>query len=165
MIFFYDFTRLWRIAEQIEKIDITPQQFWLGHISDRKLCPNFLCKPFCGGPSRFSRILIGKSSCFEKTIIDLEKIRTVNVSGWPGHFLNEKRISRVLAQTASIHLLLSPRKLTSCAHNNKYDRRFPPGPHTDRPDKKTSKTPVYWLLCPSKTSTQHAWRWNDQSAS
>ena len=31
---------------------------------------------------------------------------------------------RVLGQTASLHLLLPPRKLTPCAHNNKYDRNF-----------------------------------------
>ena len=41
-----------------------------------------------------------------------------------GAIFNEKRISRVLGQTASLHLLLPPRKLTPCAHNNKCDRRF-----------------------------------------
>ena len=53
-----------------------------------------------------------------------------------GAIFNEKRISRVLGQTASLHLLLPPRKLTSCAHNNKCDRRFLLTPIAGTLDKK-----------------------------
>ena len=146
-------------------MNITPQKLWLGHISDRGSFPNFLCKPFCGGPSRFSRVLIGKSSGFKKTRIDRknpnrERIRVA------GAIFNDKRISRVLGQTASLHLLLSPRKLTSCAHNNKCDPKFLltpiPRPGIKRLRKHRS------IGCSAHQRHQlstHGDAWNDQSAS
>jgi hypothetical protein len=42
-----------------------------------------------------------------------------------GALFNEKGVSRMLGQTAYRHRLLRPRKLTSCAHNSKCDRRVP----------------------------------------
>ena len=63
------------------------------------LFPNFRCKPFCGGPSRFSRILIGKSSCFEKIRLEYEVNSNHERNRVAGASFNETRISGVLGQT------------------------------------------------------------------